>query len=178
MESPSSGGFLVYELVIPGGILFLVHGVVIPGRIPIYSMQCECWHIPFQTSSGWKWFQDFLLLCSMSVSTSLSNHPPDVNDSWIHYSRVVGVLAQRVPKVLWIVTIQGFLTGKDLYCQRIFFRNLNMKTLLKWKINLIRPYYDLQIYPLKSIKGTKISWDYPLKVNWATYRTWQKIAQP
>jgi hypothetical protein len=28
-----------------------------------------------------------------------------------------------------------------------------MKTLLKGKINLIRPYYDLQIYPMKSKKG-------------------------
>jgi hypothetical protein len=38
-----------------------------------------------------------------------------------------------------------------------------MKTSLKWKINLIRPSWELHIYPNKSKKDTKISWDYPFK---------------
>jgi hypothetical protein len=73
------------------------------------------------------------------------------------------MLAHRVPKVLQMVTISGFLTRKDLYRLCIIFQNLNMKTSLKWKINLIWPYYDLQICPMKSKKGTKISWDCPFK---------------
>jgi hypothetical protein len=34
---------------------------------------------------------------------------------------------------------------------------------------MIRPYYDLQIYIMKYKKGTKISWDYPLKYLWLTH---------
>jgi hypothetical protein len=71
------------------------------------------------------------------------------------YSCVVRVLAHRVPKVLRMVTIPGFLTRKDLYRLSIIFKNLDMKTSLKLKINLIRPYYDLQIFPMKSKKRYK-----------------------
>jgi hypothetical protein len=37
-----------------------------------------------------------------------------------------------------------------------FKKNLNMKTSFKLKINLFRPYYDLQIYLMNSKKGTKL----------------------
>jgi hypothetical protein len=37
-----------------------------------------------------------------------------------------------------------------------------MKTSLKWKINLIWPYEELQIF-LKNKKDSKISWDFPFK---------------
>jgi hypothetical protein len=64
-------------------------------------------------------------------------------------------------KIFQSITIPGSLTLKDLYHIRLIFKNLNMKTSLKWKINLIRAYNDLQIYPMKSKKGTKIWWDSP-----------------
>jgi hypothetical protein len=35
----------------------------------------------------------------------------------------------------------------DLYCVRLIFKNLNMKSSLKRKIILNRPYYELYIYP-------------------------------
>jgi hypothetical protein len=48
-------------------------------------------------------------------------------------------------KIFRSVTIPGTLTLKDLYCIKLNFKNLNMKTSLKLKIILIRPYYDLNI---------------------------------
>jgi hypothetical protein len=38
-----------------------------------------------------------------------------------------------------------------------FFKNLNTKTALKLKINLIRPYEEIHIYPIKSKNDSKIS---------------------
>jgi hypothetical protein len=84
----SSGGFFVYELVIPG-------------RITIYPVEGEGWQFADEKSS------------------------------------------------VRMATSPGFLIWKDLYRVSIIFKNSIMKTSLKLKIKLIRPYYDLQIYPMK-----------------------------
>jgi hypothetical protein len=120
VESPSSSGFLVHE-------------VVIPSRFPIYPMLCECWHIAFQTSSGLEQFQDSLLPCSASVGTSPSKRPPGGNASRIPYSRVVRVLAHRILKVLRMLTITGYLTWKDLYLLSILFLKFKHENVRKMK---------------------------------------------
>jgi hypothetical protein len=55
--------------------------------------------------------------------------------------------------------------GNNSFTAKInFFKNWNTQTSLKWKINLIRPYYELHIYRMNSKMDTKISWHYPFKL--------------
>jgi hypothetical protein len=42
------------------------------------------------------------------------------------------------------------------------FKKFNMKTNFKLNINVMRKYFELQIYPLKPSVGLPISWDYPI----------------
>jgi hypothetical protein len=58
-------------------------------------------------------------------------------------------------KIFRSVTIPETLTLKDLYRIRLIFKNLNMNTSLKWKIILIRLYYELNIYLMKPLKRTQ-----------------------
>jgi hypothetical protein len=52
-------------------------------------------------------------------------------------------------KIFRSVTIPETLSLKDLFLVRLIFKNLNMKTSLKWKTILIWPYYELNIYLMK-----------------------------
>jgi hypothetical protein len=97
----------VLEHCIPSVLLM----VIIPGFLTI--MQSKCWHIAIQMSFGWQQFQDSLLPC------------------------IEREFAHRVPKVLQMVTFPGFFTQKNLYRRSIFSKSLNMKTSIKWKINMI-----------------------------------------
>jgi hypothetical protein len=72
-------------------------------------------------------------LFSASVGTSHSQRPLVGNDSRIHYSCVVRVLAHRIPKVLRIVTIPEFLTQKDLYRLSIVFLKFVHENVSKMK---------------------------------------------
>jgi hypothetical protein len=73
-----------------------------------------------------------------------------------HLSRVGRVLANRIPNVLRVVTIPGFITRKDLY-REAYFLNFKHENVIKMKNKPDPTYFNLQIYPMNSKKGIKIS---------------------
>jgi hypothetical protein len=57
---------------------------------------------------------------------------------------------QNVRKILKAEIIPGSASTNPIYCGgQLFFTNLNTKTSLKLKINLIRPYQEVHIYSMK-----------------------------
>jgi hypothetical protein len=61
---------------------------------------------------------------------------------------------QNVRKIHQEVTSSGSASTNPIYCGSQLLKNLNTKTSLKWKINLIRPYQEVHSYSMKSKKGT------------------------
>jgi hypothetical protein len=68
--------------------------------------------------------------------------PPGITNSWTWFETT------KI-KNLPVVTIPGTLTLKHLYRIRLHFKIKNKKTSFKWKIILIRPYCELNIYVMK-----------------------------
>jgi hypothetical protein len=70
---------------------------------------------------------------------------------------------QNAHKILQSVTIPGSITQKD--CDQQVFLKFRYENIIKMKHEPDSPDYKLHIYPMKSKKDNKISFDYPFKMH-------------
>jgi hypothetical protein len=94
------------------------------------------------------------------ITTSGTRNPPEEYDSAGNSQLMEadsGRQDQNVQKVLKTVTISESARTNPIFCEGQLLKNLNTKTSLKGKINLIRNYQEVHIYSMKSKKDTKIS---------------------